>query len=34
MSRERGATVLLVTHNENLADRADRVLRLHDGILL
>ncbi len=30
---ERGLTVVLVTHNENLARRADRVVRMRDGQL-
>jgi len=29
--QERGNTILLVTHEQMLADRAARVLRLHDG---
>ncbi len=32
--RERGCTVLVATHNEALAERADRQLRLRDGRLL
>jgi len=32
--RERGLTVLLVTHDEELAARAQRRLRLHDGAVL
>ena len=31
MSRERGATVLIVTHNAALAPIADRVIRVHDA---
>jgi putative ABC transport system ATP-binding protein len=31
--RQRGLTVLLVTHNPDIADRAERCLRLHDGIV-
>jgi putative ABC transport system ATP-binding protein len=33
LARERGATVLLSTHDERLLDLADRVLRLRDGRL-
>ena len=31
LNRERGMTVLLVTHNAVIADMADRVIRLRDG---
>src|SRR6266850_1124301 len=31
LNRERGTTLLLVTHDETLADRADRVVSLRDG---
>jgi lipoprotein-releasing system ATP-binding protein len=31
--RRRGLTVLLASHNERLAQRCDRVLRLEDGVL-
>lgn len=33
MVREEGAAALVATHNERLAARMDRVLRLHDGRL-
>ncbi len=33
VARERGAAVLLATHNMELAGRADRILRLHEGRL-
>jgi lipoprotein-releasing system ATP-binding protein len=33
LNRERGLTVILVTHNERLAQRADRILRMVDGRL-
>lgn len=32
-AKERGAAVILVTHEKKYADRADRVLRLQQGIL-
>ncbi len=31
LNHERGTTLLLVTHDETLADRADRVVSLRDG---
>lgn len=31
--REEGSAALVATHNERLAARMDRVLRLHDGVL-
>ena len=31
MSRKRGATVIIVTHNSAIAPIADRVIRMHDG---
>ncbi|HEV2149169.1 MAG TPA: ABC transporter ATP-binding protein [Longimicrobiaceae bacterium] len=34
VSRENGAAMILVTHNLDLAARADRVLRLHAGTLI
>ncbi len=34
LNRERGATLLLVTHDEALASRAGRVIRLRDGRVL
>lgn len=33
MARERGVAVVLVTHDENEAKTADRVLRMDDGLL-
>ncbi len=32
--RETGATLVLVTHDQELARNCDRVLKLHDGILM
>ena len=34
MSRERGKTVIIVTHNTALADAADRVIRIRNGRIL
>ena len=31
--REEGSAALVATHNERLAARMDRVLRLHEGVL-
>ncbi len=31
LRRERGATIVLITHNEELARRADRIVRIRDG---
>jgi putative ABC transport system ATP-binding protein len=31
LNRERGSTLVLVTHDPALAERADRVVALHDG---
>src|SRR6202000_1878143 len=31
--REEGSAALVATHNERLAARMDRVVRLHDGVL-
>jgi len=31
--RERGTTLLLVTHDENLAARCDRIVRIRDGLI-
>jgi putative ABC transport system ATP-binding protein len=30
----RGTTILVATHNDAVAGRADRILRLHDGRLM
>ncbi len=32
--RETGATLVLVTHDQELAQNCDRVLKLHDGVLM
>ncbi len=34
LNREHGVTVILVTHNEVIAQKATRVLKLHDGKLV
>jgi putative ABC transport system ATP-binding protein len=34
LCRERGRTVLLVTHDISIARRADRVLKIRDGRIL
>ena len=34
LNQRRGSTLVLVTHDEALAGRADRVVRLHDGRVL
>jgi lipoprotein-releasing system ATP-binding protein len=31
--RGEGSAALIATHNERLAQRMDRVVRLHDGVL-
>ncbi len=33
LSRTRGQTFVVVTHNEELADQSDRILRIADGII-
>jgi putative ABC transport system ATP-binding protein len=33
LNRREGATVVLVTHNVSIAPMADRVVRLHDGVV-
>jgi lipoprotein-releasing system ATP-binding protein len=34
VARERGIAILWATHNESLATRSDRILRLQDGVLV
>jgi putative ABC transport system ATP-binding protein len=34
LNRESGTTIILVTHDPNLAARADRVIRLADGVVV
>lgn len=34
LTRERSRTLLVVTHDERIASKCDRVLRLHDGVLV
>jgi len=34
LNQERGVTVILVTHDEAIAQRADRVIRLQDGAII
>jgi len=33
LSRKRGQTFVVVTHNEALARRADRIVRIVDGVV-
>ena len=33
IARERGATVLCVSHDQRLIDHADRVIRIEDGLI-
>jgi lipoprotein-releasing system ATP-binding protein len=34
LQRDLGQTIVLITHNQELADLADRVLRMQDGLLI
>jgi ABC-type lipoprotein export system ATPase subunit len=34
LHRQRGLTVVMVTHDQRVAEQADRVVRLRDGSLL
>jgi putative ABC transport system ATP-binding protein len=34
LTRDAGRTLIMATHNPDIADLADRVLRLHDGVLV
>ncbi|MER2171698.1 MAG: ABC transporter ATP-binding protein [Psychrobacillus psychrodurans] len=31
---EQGATIVVITHDQEVAERADRILRLHNGVLV
>jgi len=33
LNRRKGLTLVIVTHNEKLADRADRIIRMVDGVV-
>ena len=33
LARERGTSILLITHDQSLAGRADRILRMNEGRL-
>ena len=33
LSRKKGQTFIVVTHNESLAGKADRILRIMDGVM-
>lgn len=33
LNRERGTTVIIITHDQSIADQTQRVIRLHDGLL-
>ena len=34
LTREQGITLIMVTHDDEIAGRADRVLRLSDGLIV
>ena len=34
LSRQRGATLMLITHDRELAARCDRIVRLEDGLIV
>lgn len=34
LNREYGTTIVIVTHDENVADRVDRILTIKDGVLI
>ncbi len=34
LQRDLGQTIVLITHNQELADLADRALRMQDGLLI
>jgi ABC-type lipoprotein export system ATPase subunit len=33
LNREQGITILLVTHDPGVAQHAQRIIRIHDGVL-
>jgi putative ABC transport system ATP-binding protein len=33
LNREYGTTLIIVTHDSNIAEQTQRIIRLHDGLL-